>query len=285
MTSILTDEEYQYIESKILKTARQRAIARKIVPKGPTIGFGKETIKYYPLTEMSDATVSLEWGADFTEDKAPVTGTTLNVPVLHKNFRLNRRHVESARTEGRALDLTQVDAAIYKVMLQEEAMLLNGWTADGTNYDISGLYQSAGNTYDGSTVWTTNELQIQDDITAGIALLLADNIFPPYNLVVHPQEYTPLTKVISSTSDSWIEWVRRVIQGDVYVSPSMTSGTGMLCAAGNSGFFDYVTGVDMTSKVEELNLDQGNDYYGVVYECIVPRVIESNAICSLTDIH
>ena len=45
------------------------------------------------------------------------------------------------------LIITHDMVSAYKVADKIDNLLLNGWTADGTNYDIEGLYQAADNNY------------------------------------------------------------------------------------------------------------------------------------------
>lgn len=282
MTGLLTLEEYQAIDNAIKFAARQTLVARKLIPKGPTVGFGKEQVKYYKFTEMSAAKVDLEWGS-FTYDDVAKGATTINVPVLSKGFRINRRHLDAARSEGTALDTQQIYSATYKVSLIEDAMMLVGWSKDGTNYDINGLYKSANNSETTSLDWGT-PANIVTSIKNTMALLMADNIFPPYNVVVNPTQYADTLAVVSGTATLYLDLVRRMIGGDVISTPVITAGTGMMIPTANPAFFDYVLGEDMTDKTEEMGLEDGNDVLGVVYECLVPRVFDTNAICTMTTI-
>ena len=282
--SVLSPEQYEYIDDQIVATARQVLIGRKLYPKpfGP-LGFGKQVVSYDVLSEVKKGRIDLMWGAGFSAELVGRTRTKIGVPVLHSEFRINRRDLDASRTEGTPLDLSAVDGAIYAVARKEDDLLLQGWSADGTNYDIVGLYQGAGNDENTDLNWAT-AANILTSINNGIALLVADSIFGPYNLVLHPDQYHKLYQLIANTSEWYFNKVKERIGGDIFQSPAMTAGKGMLVAAPTPSLFDFALGIDMLDESEELSLDQGKDLFGVVYECLVPRIKQPNAICKLSDI-
>jgi uncharacterized linocin/CFP29 family protein len=283
--SILAPEQYEYIDTQIAAVARQTIIGRKLFPRpfGP-LGFGKQVVSYDVLSEVKKGRIDLMWGAGFSAELIGQTRTKLGIPVLHSEFRINRRDLEASKTEGLPLDLSCVDAAIYAVARKEDDLLLQGWTADGTNYDIVGLYQGAANDENTNLPWPTVAANILTSINNAIALLVADNIFPPYNLTVHPDQYHQLFQLIANTPEWYFNKVKERIGGDIFQSPAMTAGKGMLSAVPNPSLFDFALGIDMLDESEELPLSEGKDLFGVVYECLVPRIKAPNAICKLSDI-
>jgi len=280
----LSQEQYEYIDKQIVATARQLLIGRKLYPRpfGP-LGFGKQVVTYDVLSEVKKGRIDLMWGAGFSADIIGRTRTKLGIPVLHSEFRINRRDLEASRTEGLPLDMSTVDSAIYGVARKEDDLLLQGWSADGSSYDIVGLYQGAGNDYNTSSVWST-AANILPSINGAIDLLSADGIYPPFNLVVDPLNYNELFQLIANTSEWYFNKVKERIGGDISQSPAMTHGKGMILAVPNPAFFDFALGQDMIDESEELPLTEGKDLFGVVYECLVPRIKQPNAICKLSAI-
>jgi len=57
-----------------------------------------------------------------------------------------------------------------------------------------------------------------------------------------------------------------------------------MCAGQNSGFFEIVVGQDLTTELELQPLSLGGSLFGRVYECLVPIVKDSNALCKLSSI-
>jgi uncharacterized linocin/CFP29 family protein len=276
-------EAYRQVDADIKVAARQAMIGRRLTPLYGPLGFGTQSITYDLLTEVADATLEFAWSARGSEDTGLTARTVVKVPVLKKPFRINARSLASMQESGIRLDTATAKSAAYKVSKLEDDLILDGFAADGSTYDLNGFYQDANNTEGTSKDFGTAGYAI-DKVNLALAVLETDNIFPPVNMVLHPTQYREPHDVLSSTAVPEIDVVRRIIGGQIYETAAQTAATGMLVAAGDRGFFDLAVGVDMTSLMEILPLNFGKDLYGVVYECVVPRIWETNAICTLTSI-
>jgi len=281
---VLPPETYIKIKEGIVKNARKHSIARQIIGVRPlNAGVGLQQWTYDTLTEVSDAQITYAF-TETGEDVADFGRSHVPIPVIHKEFRIGYRDIVAAQRGGYPLQASTADSASYKVMLQENAMLLNGYSADGSTYDINGLYQGAGN----------SESTAKDFGTAGNAMakvqlaiteLIADDIYGPYNLVLNPTQFMELAVSVlgSGAGDREINMVRELLEGgQIYSTPFQTVDTGMLLAQPGSGFFEAVMPVDMTVRTETLQ--KSRDEWGQVYECIVPVIYNANAICKLTAI-
>ncbi len=281
---VLPPETYMKIKEGIVKNARKHSIARQIIGVRPlNAGVGLQQWTYDTLTEVSDAQITYAF-TETGEDVADFGRSHVPIPVIHKEFRIGYRDIVAAQRGGYPLQASTADSASYKVMLQENAMLLNGYSADGSTYDINGLYQGAGN----------SESTAKDFGTAGNAMakvqlaiteLIADDIYGPYNLVLNPTQFMELAVSVlgSGAGDREINMVRELLEGgQIYSTPFQTVDTGMLLAQPGSGFFEAVMPVDMTVRTETLQ--KSRDEWGQVYECIVPVIYNANAICKLTAI-
>jgi uncharacterized linocin/CFP29 family protein len=276
--TLLTAEQYVYVDASLKRAARQVNIARKLMPTFGPVGFETEVVKSYTAAEIAAGRIDLLWG-NFSEDLPNVTPVNVNVPVLSQGFRIPRRALEASRRNGTPLDTHLVDSASYAVAKKENALAIQGWAKDGTTYDIKGLYQGAGNSATGADMSTATNIPVV--VFEAMGLLIADGINPPYNLVLHPTQYAETFAIIANTGMTYNEWVRNTIQGEIFSSTSITASDGMMLAAPNPAFFDLTIGIDMTSDTEEMGLEDGRDLFGVVYECVVPRIHDSNAICTI----
>lgn len=281
---VLPPETYMKIKEGIVKNARKHSIARAIIGVRPlNAGVGLQQWTYDTLTEVSDAQITYAF-TETGEDVADFGRSHVPIPVIHKEFRIGYRDIVAAQRGGYPLQASTADSASYKVMLQENAMLLNGYSADGSTYDINGLYQGAGN----------SESTAKDFGTAGNAMskvqlaiteLIADDIYGPYNLVLNPTQFMELAVSVlgSGAGDREINMVRELLEGGhIYSTPFQAVDTGMLLAQPESGFFEAVMPVDMTVRTETLQ--KSRDEWGQVYECIVPVIYNADAICKLTSI-
>lgn len=276
-------EYYRQIKDAIVFTARKQAVARKIInTRNISGGIGVQQWTYDTANEVSDALLTYQF-TDTAEDWIELARTDVPIPLLHKEFRISRRDLAAAARGGFGISTATVQSAAYKVMNLENQLILNGFAADGTNYDIKGLYQSAGNSTAGSDFGTVgNPLK---SVAAAIDLMQADNITGPYNLVLNPTQYMELaTSVLGSgAGEREMAMVKEILEGgNIYSTSFQTAGTGMLLADASAGFFEMIVAQDMTTETEVLQ--KSKDLWGRVYECVIPVVYDANAICKLTTI-
>lgn len=281
---VLPPETYMKIKEGIVKNARKHSIARQIIGVRPlNAGVGLQQWTYDTLTEVSDAQITYAF-TETGEDVADFGRSHVPIPVIHKEFRIGYRDIVAAQRGGYPLQASTADSASYKVMLQENAMLLNGYSADGSTYDIKGLYQSAGNSESTSKDFGTAG-NAMAKVQLAITELITDDIYGPYNLVLNPTQFMELAVSVlgSGAGDREINMVRELLEGgQIYSTPFQTVDTGMLLAQPGSGFFEAVMPVDMTVRTETLQ--KSRDEWGQVYECIVPVIYDADAICKLTKI-
>lgn len=281
----LTTEQGQYIKQRAVFAARRAFVGRKLFGTAiRKIDAGAQTFGYDTLTEAANAALDFQWPGRESQDIVNLARTTVGIPVLHKEFEINKLDLASSRMTGAPLNTSTAESAAYKVSLLEDALLILGYSADGTNYDIKGLYNAAGNSEASSLDWGTGA-NIVTSINNTIALLLADNIMPPYNLTVHPDQYVQARVLISNTAVSYLQWITESLQGGaVYVTPAITAGTGMMTKANPDGMFEYVMAEDLTTETEILSKKQGENLFGRVYIRGLPVVYDTNAICKMTTI-
>ena len=273
----LTDQQYKYIDEAVQWPPRQILIGRRVARTFGPLGEGKLTVEWNKISEVGAAQMFRSQKVTLNEDIIDNTVGSLDVPALARGFRIPRRSLEASRTYGTPLDVATAKSASYQVSILEDTLVLKG------SGGIDGLYDSAGNDYSTTKHWST-ATNIMTSINGAIALLKADKIFPPYNLVVNDSRFDELFEFITNTSEFYYDAVQRRIGGQIFQTPVLDSATGMLLATPDAGFFDLPLGVDVHAEVEELPLDQFKDLYGVVWEAITPRIRETNAICTLTSI-
>jgi uncharacterized linocin/CFP29 family protein len=272
----LTEQQYKYIDEAVYWPPRQYLIGRKVARTFGPLGEGKLTVEWSKISEVGAAEMFKGGKITLPEDIVDLTVGSLDVPALARAFRIPRRTLEASRTYGTPLDVASAKSASYQVALLEDTLVLVG------SGGINGLYNSAGNTEAGAT-WGT-ATNILTDVKDAMDELATDNIFPPFNLVVHPTQHLQMYALVGNTAVLYRDLIADLIGGAIFQSPAMTAGTAMLLAPPDAGFFDLPLGVDIHAEVEELPLDQFKDLFGVVWEAIVPRIREANAICTITGI-
>lgn len=280
----LTTEQGQYIRERAVQAAQRTFVGRKLFGTAVRkIDPATQTFGYDTLTNVSNASVDFIWPGRMTLDIINLARDTVAIPNLHKEFELNKLDVASSRTSGTPLNTSQVESTAYKVAYLEDQTLINGYSADGTTYDIAGLYQSAGNTKAGADWATATNISLT--IKGAIGELLADNILTPYNVVLPAEQYAYTLEFISGTAVSYLQWIKEMCKGgEVYMSPVLTTGTGMMTKAEPDGLFEYVLAEDVTTETETLSIKEGNNLFGRVYIRGLPIVYDGNAICTMTSL-
>lgn len=281
----LTTEQGAYIKERAVFSARRAFVGRKLFGTAlRKIDEGAQTFGYDTLTEVSSASLDFQWPGRESSDIVNLARSTVAIPVLHKEFEINKLDLASSNMSGTPLNTTNAESAAYKVALLEDTLLIEGYAADGSTYDINGLYNAAGNSQTGAGGWNTGA-NIVTDINGAMGKLLADNIMPPYNLTLHPDQYTETLALIANTAVSYLQWIVESMQGgSVYVTPAITATTGMMTKANPDGMFEYVMAEDLTTATEVLDLTRGNNLFGKVYVRGLPVVYDSNAICTIATI-
>lgn len=270
----LTEQEYKYIDEAAKDPPRRMLIGRRVANTFGPLGEGVLTVEWNKISEVGEAQLFRSQKITLSEDVIDKTVGSLDMPALARGFRIPRRTLEAARRMGTSIDVATARSAGYMVSLLEDTLVLKG--TDG----INGFYDGAGNTSGGDDWATATNIPV--NISEAILVMKADNMFPPYNLVLSAESYEYLFQLVGNTSDYYYDLVKRRIGGDIFESPVLTDGTGMLLEQPAAGFFDLPLGVEIHAEVEELPLSEFKDLYGVVWGAITPRIREANAICTLT---
>lgn len=278
-----TREQLYDIDDQIRMAMRKSAYGRKFfagMERGP-LGFGVQSVTYRLLTEMADAEIAFTWSPeDWAEDRPYSAETVIKMPILHHVFSLNGRDIASAARQGTPLDTQGISGSTYKVALKENAYLMQGYTADGTNYDVSGLYQAAGNTKAGAGFDTATNVPIT--IAGVLDVMTTDDIMPPYTFGLYNTQYSELLLLFANTGISAKEYLGNIgVPGAIYIAQDLTAGTGIATHAA-PGCMDLSIGVEY-GHIEETKKLSGN-VKGLVYVIEVPRIWDSNCICTITGI-
>ena len=287
----LTTEQYQRLDTEVTDVLRSKIVGRNLIALAPgsPLGIGVQNIKNYIEQDMSAASIDMK----FTENKDSMgySDTSLDIPIIHKEFEIDYRDLESSKTTGVPLDFANARGAAAKVAALEDELIIEG--AGGFN----GLYDGAGNDYS-----TTKDFGTAGNAIAAVkgamALMLVDKMYPPYNLTLNPVQYSEIVGPRATTSDvSEATIVADMLQGNngdgvsgvvgtgrgqIFVSDNMTASTGMLTTLPDTANADLVIAADFQMKTEVLEKTQ--NLFGRVFEAMVPRIKQSNSICKLSDI-
>lgn len=260
VNTLLRKDEWLRVDEAVVDIARSRLVIVDAIRQAGLVrnlgSLGVLIDQYEKVGDMTDAEQDMTGVAAGEEDIPDFGIAGVPIPITHKDFRLNIRHLEASRTTGATIDTTASEIAARKVAEKLEDMVLNGSTiAMGTN-TIPGLTNfSARVTGSVTANWglgTTTGEQILTDTLAMISDLEAINFFGPFDLFVPTDAMGNMRDDFKANSDRTT--LDRILDIDVINS---VRAPGRL-ASGN------VLLVQMTRDV--LDLSVGSDIVTVEWE-------------------
>lgn len=283
------------MNQEVVEPVRQTTIARKLMSVNPQVrGKGIWNIDVTELSELSDATIDFGLpSGDSHRDAIKATVSNIQLPVLWKGYEIPRSAFEAFVQKGIQLDSEAAISAAVVVTQKEDSLLLDGWAFDGSNYDVDGLYQSAGNSETTSDDFGTAGNAI-DKIAAAKGLLAEDGIYGMnYNLALHPTQFAELDGSVLSNGERELSEVIKQLNpypnaapGMIYQSTEITDGTGMITPVDPARrFFEIIEAQPMDNILGEDSKVPGiSPIYGTTYAVVYPHVKHTEAVCSLTNI-
>ena len=278
--NLLSVEQYRYLVEKVSVPAQSNKIGRSLFEAENMGGLGMQMYSYDRLTESDSADV--DYVIISKLDTVNKTRESVSVPIIQKSFRVELRDMMSNAQYGEPIDGTLAADAGRKIRDQEETLLLIG----NTDLGINGLYGGAGNTVAGADFGTYGNATVT--LVAALSALFADNIYGPFDLVLHPTQWAQLAGSDSTTgTPEWTKIMNLLIGGAsgtprIMASDKMTAGTGMVVSQpGGKDYIKLGIAMDLTTKDYDIRAEATGF---TVFEALVPVIKESNAICTLTGI-
>lgn len=252
--SLLRKDEWLRVDETVVEVARHRlAGIADLVSAGLTRDLGGLGVMMDEFEKVSDMTPAQQDMSGITpgeEDAVEFSLHGVPIPITHKDFRINVRHLEASRTRGSSLDLTYAQTATRQVVETLEDMLFNGSTVQMNGRGIAGYTTFAdrvtGN-LTGASGWqtggTTGEI-IVSDVLSMISAGEAQNFFGPWKMYVSHAYMHILRDDYKANSDKTI--LQRLLEIDTLSS---------IGTSGRLGTHDVLL-VQMTSDVVDLSIGQ-----------------------------
>ncbi len=264
----LTDEEWQTLDKTVAETARRQFVARRVLDLFGPIGAGHQFVPRLALAGVTPASAdNLGQGG---EPIAVAARTQLPLTIIHKDFVLHWRDVESARQSGLPLDLGAAAAASALCTAREDELIFHGDKTLG----IDGLATVPGHRSMTRRDWGLGGHAFLDIIEA-VDHMTSAGLQPPFALVCSPNLFACLLRVTGTSGVLELNQARELCSAGVFSSAHVKSA--VLLAVGPHNF-DLVVGQDLTvGYVRSENMD----YVFRVVETLALRIKRAAAICSL----
>ncbi len=128
--ALLKKDEWEEIDREVLAIAKQKLVGiEDLRSRGliqPLGGLGTLISSYQRRGTMTPANVNIDGITPGEEDGQDFDLVSVPIPIIHKDFRLNIRHLEASRRNGDGLDVTQASDAGEIVADGAENILFNG---------------------------------------------------------------------------------------------------------------------------------------------------------------
>lgn len=251
---VLRKDEWKLYDTALVTVARTRLVgvgdllSRGLSMKLPN-ALGVTRVEWETATEMVPADVTMSGISQSTNDRMEFDLTGIPVPIVHKDFNLNIRHLEASRRTGQPIDTMQIERCTRMVVEKIENILFAGFTGLGSNNTIYG-YKNATNRNTGSVSasWVTaTGAQIVFDVLAMIGKSVADNMYGPWMLYVPVDAYVHMGDDYKANGDLTILERVKAIPGIIDVRPtSDLAAPNVLLVQMTKDVVDMIDGIQPT---------------------------------------
>lgn len=134
---------------------------------------------YQQINEFTEAEVSMDGETDSQEDRPGYTTQGTPIPIVHKDFRVSERDLQTSRRMGNDLQTDGVAASTRVVSEMNENLLFSGWSPtvrgdDGNTFQLHGYTTHPDRNQVSGSDWGTAD-NIRDDVVAVLDALDEDN--------------------------------------------------------------------------------------------------------------
>ncbi len=269
--SPFTAQEWQALDQAVLQVARRTLVARRFLSLFGPLGPGVLNFAADRYLGTQAAHISL-FGSEEEEILSPESRRFVPLPVLYRDFRLDWRDIEAARRLGTPLDTSGAAIAAADVANLEDRTVFNG---NDERQQVGFL-----NYADRLRVPLGNWEQPGGGFTAvlsAVTELVGHGMRSPFTFVVPPQLFVRLNRVFDNTGVLEIDQVRRLVGGEVYMTPTLPANVAVVVAPGPENM-DLVVAQDMVTAYLEVEAMQHNLR---VLEIVSLRIKRPGAVCTL----
>lgn len=252
----LRKDDWLMLDTAIIKAAKPRLnVVADLRAAGLELslanGLGKTALEYEAMSDIGDATISMDGIRQGDRDRPLFDLRSLPLPIIHKDFSFTARQVAASRNGGTPLDTSNAEQAGRRVAEEAEKLTL------GT----SSSYTFGGGTVYGYTNFPhrltktlTAPTASNHDVTVSEVLAMRkqstdNNYFGPWALYYSPAWYGHMDEDYSTAKgDNTLRERLQKIEGITSVRPAdYLTGTTLLLVQQTSDVARMVVGMDITT--------------------------------------
>lgn len=194
--ALLRYDEWKDIDRTVIEAVSDRLVGvADLIAKGlvhPLGSIGMTIALWERSSDMTPAEVSMSGTKEGEADKMAFDTQTVPVPIVHKDWRLNIRHLEASRALGAGLDVSMAAAAGRLVAEKSEDMLFAGAAVQVDGGTVYGYTTHPDRNTVALTLSWTNAGKTGANILTNVQAMLQaarnDGHYGPYTLYI-PGEY------------------------------------------------------------------------------------------------
>jgi len=267
----LDEREWEHLKSVVIEVARRRLVGRRIVDIHGPLGAGVQTIVHDHFAGTTMGAIGLLGEGD-SDPMRSVRREAGIIPIIHKDFVIHWRDLETSRLTGVALDTAIAAGAAAFCADREDHLVFFGDAEMG----YEGLTTVDGRLMLELSDWSVPGNPFNDVVRATEALVNAGH-FGPYGLVVTPELYSMMHRVHPGTYTLEIAHIREIVTDGVYQSSILGRNLAVLVSTGRQNF-DLAVAQDLT--VAYLGAENMNHPFRV-FESVYLRIKRHSSICTL----
>ncbi len=279
VNGVLLDEEWKHFDKTVMDISRERLpIVTDLIQRGLVMNLpnamGVMSLEWERVkSDLLDAEVTMSGLTEATKDRQDFETVSMPVPLFHKEFYYNLRHLSAARRNGRMPEVSHAEVATRKIAELIEYVMFNGLVVGGST--IYGLVnEPQRNTGSVTATWATatGEQIVADVIRMIEAASATNNNFEgPYMLYVSRTVNHRLDLDYKANSDKTIR--QRIMELDGIMGIMATarlSGTNVLLVQLTSDVLQVINGIQPT--MVEWESHGGFQHNFKIFAIMLPRV-------------
>lgn len=263
------EEDWERVDRSVTETARRILVGRRFIPIAGPFGPGVQTVVQEVFLGAKLGTLDMI-GED-NEVLRPHSRRHLPLPIIHKDFSIHWRDVESSKHFNVPLDTGPAASASSFCANAEDHLIFHGNAEMG--------YEGLMNARDRNTIpmsdWNITGNAFKD-VVAAIERLISTGYYGPYALSVSPNLYAKIHRIYD-TGVLEIDQIRGLVADGVYPSPMLAEPNAVLVSTGEQNM-DLAVAQDLiTTYLETVKMN----YYFRVFEIIALRIKRPESICTI----
>lgn len=203
--ALLRKDEWVELDTAVLETVKTGLVGIADLINAGLIhqlaGLGTLLSGYEQMGDLTAASVSMDADVPGQEDALEFETQYVPIPIIHKDFRISLRKLESSRKLGETIDVSQAREATRVVRETMEDMLFNGHAKQLGGYTIKG-YTNASNRLQGTVVGDFGTAgNGYKTMTKALAQLSAEGWLGPFNVYIANTQYNELLNLLGTVAD------------------------------------------------------------------------------------